>query len=89
MKKVYILDGSKMESLREVHVVLKKSLELPSYYGDNLDALYDCLTEMDAEITILHFEFMKLYLGKYFNKFWSVFDRAQKENPLLSVKILS
>ena len=26
------------------HKILKEKLELPDYYGENLDALWDCLT---------------------------------------------
>ena len=29
--------------------MLKRSLELPDYYGENWDALWDCLTDMAAE----------------------------------------
>lgn len=36
------------------HDYLKKELNLPDYYGNNIDALYDILTEMVCEITILN-----------------------------------
>ena len=36
------------------HDYLKKELNLPDYYGNNFDALYDCLTEMSGEVTILN-----------------------------------
>ncbi|MDO5849957.1 MAG: barstar family protein [Methanobacteriaceae archaeon] len=36
------------------HDYLKNKLNLPDYYGNNLDALYDILTEMVCEITILN-----------------------------------
>ena len=40
------LDLNKMTSLPALHNYLHKALELPEYYGMNLDALHDCLTEL-------------------------------------------
>ena len=42
----YILDGKKMVSREETHVYLKETFGFPDYYGKNLDALHDCLTEI-------------------------------------------
>ena len=36
----------------EYYPYLKTKLELPDYFGENLDALFDSLTEMVAEIVI-------------------------------------
>ena len=36
----------------QLHEVLAKELEFPSYYGKNLDALYDVLTDMCEEVLI-------------------------------------
>ena len=40
-----ILDGARMGSRAELHAHLKEKLKLPDYYGNNLDALNDCLGE--------------------------------------------
>lgn len=49
----YVLDARKMPTRDEAHEYLKMILELPEYYGKNLDALYDCLCDMEnAEIEI-------------------------------------
>ena len=40
-----ILDGSAMADRAAMHVELKRKLDLPDYYGANLDALNDCLGE--------------------------------------------
>ena len=37
------LDGKLIK--KDGHDYLKKALNFPNYYGKNLDALYDCLTE--------------------------------------------
>jgi len=43
---VVVLDASKMTDKAAAHEYLKEVLELPEYYGNNLDALHDCLEEM-------------------------------------------
>ena len=44
MKKA-VLDCAELSASRErAHAHLKSELQLPDYYGKNLDALYDCLT---------------------------------------------
>lgn len=48
---LYFLDGTEMKTVAEAHGYLAKALGFPEYYGKNLDALYDCLTDMaKAEI---------------------------------------
>ena len=37
---------------KEGHEYLKKALNLPDHYGKNLDALYDCLTDIGVETEI-------------------------------------
>ena len=40
-----------------LHLALKTALDFPHWYGNNLDALYDCLTEISepTQLTLLHF----------------------------------
>ncbi len=52
MKTVY-LDALKLCKREEAHCYLQEQLGLPGYYGKNLDALYDCLTEMGGLNLIL------------------------------------
>ncbi len=39
------IDANQYASARELHLALKRMLDLPDYYGCNADALYDCLSE--------------------------------------------
>ena len=50
---VYILDASRITDKETAHSYLKELLNLPECYGNNLDALHDCLEEMeDVEIIV-------------------------------------
>ena len=77
-----VLDAANMTEKEATHAYLKKALSLPDYYGSNLDALYDCLTELeDTEIQFVNLD----AAGGYFAKVLSVFQEAQEENPRLQI----
>lgn len=41
-----ILDGKKMRERGAAHCYLKSAMNFPDYYGENLDSLYDCLSDI-------------------------------------------
>ena len=47
------VDFSNVENYWDIHKILKNSLNFPDYYGGHLDALYDCLTDMLCDISII------------------------------------
>ena len=70
--KTYILDAAMFENKEASHEYLKKELNFPDYYGNNLDALSDCLTDMDDfRIIITNLE----NAGEYFMKCYPVLHR--------------
>ncbi|MBQ5951152.1 MAG: barstar family protein [Lachnospiraceae bacterium] len=42
-----VLGGRRLMIRQGAHAYLKEKFGFPDYYGNNLDALYDCLTELD------------------------------------------
>ena len=74
------LDGRKMTDKEALHTYLAEMLALPAYYGRNLDALHDSLTEMgEVEIEVAHQEEMLAALGKYGESLLRLFADIEKE----------
>lgn len=76
-----ILDGREIGGRAALHDALARSLALPGYYGRNLDALYDCLTEPGEEIRLCLRcpEALEEHLGRYYGVLLAVLDRAAAE----------
>ncbi|MCS7464811.1 barstar family protein [Paenibacillus doosanensis] len=77
-----ILDGTKIETREQLHAVLKQSLALPDYYGNNLDALWDCMTgwvQMPLTVRWLHFEESEKKLGDYSRLLLQLLEQAEQE----------
>ena len=84
MKQV-ILDGNILADATQVHNYLKELLEFPEYYGKNLDALHDCLTDLEnVEITITSPD----EDGAIFQRMLRVFKAADRENETLYLNVL-
>ncbi len=84
-----ILEGSRMIDRVAVHNHLAERLQLPSYYGRNLDALYDVLTELGEETTIILRDpaLVAEQLGKYGEALLNAMQEAAEENPKLSITL--
>ena len=50
-KELYTLDFTNVEGYFHMHRIIKKELDFPDYYGENWDALWDCLTDMIGDRT--------------------------------------
>ena len=88
MKKI-TLDLAHMQSVPALHNYLRSVLALPVYYGANLDALYDCLTELDAatELVVPASIADEAHLGWYGEQLLQVLQDAAEENEALTVTI--
>lgn len=69
------LDFNGIEDREQLHEYLKQELQLPDHYGNNLDALHDCLSEKQdiRVITIAHFDELEAKLGGYAGVLLQVF----------------
>ena len=82
------LDIKEFKDRKKAHLYLK-ILNLPDYYGENLDALYDCLGEV-VEKTVIEIPRGiqdKAYLGEYGKTMLQVFRDAAVENEALQIRI--
>lgn len=76
-----VIDGKDINSRDDFHDVIKKALNLPEYYGRNLDALWDCLTcdvKMPIKIIWINYETSKKNLGDYCDRVIKVLNMAEE-----------
>ena len=59
------LNGQEILCCGAFHARIARLLDFPDYYGKNLDALYDCLTDLPegTELVIRHFDGLEASLG--------------------------
>ncbi len=63
--KEYIIDCALMTDRESFHDYLAQALQLPDYYGRNLDALHDCLGELTpCQVTLRNLPALAA-LGEY------------------------
>ena len=72
---IFILDGNKMTGKESAYAHIAKVCLFPSYFGNNLDALADCLSEVDrdAVIILINRDSMLEALGDYGFRILEVF----------------
>ena len=86
MKNV-IIDCENLLQKEQAHLYLAQILDFPDYYGRNLDALFDCLTELGECTIILKGEHMLHQTDCYGVKVLQVFEEATQANPRLKLGI--
>lgn len=74
-----------MKSLDQAHTYLAQLMGFPAYYGRNLDALYDMLTEISQDTQVILPKALgdDHYLGLDGTYIIRVFQEAAQNNPKL------
>ncbi len=81
-----LIDCARIDGSREFHYALAQQLQFPEWYGNNLDALHDCLTDIH-EGTILTFTSWS-HLAAFGQGFRRCLEDAESKNPHLTIHIL-
>lgn len=87
MRKVE-LDFKELDSKEAIQKYLAEKMKFPHYYGRNLDALYDCLTDIREPTAIACNMPQKAedsWLEGYLNKICRTFQDAEADNGNLAV----
>lgn len=84
-----ILEGKAMTDRPAAHTHLAERLELPEYYGRNLDALYDMLTDIgtQTELVLIDPAAVTEQLGRYGEALLDTLREAAENNPNLTVTL--
>ncbi|MBQ2640459.1 MAG: barstar family protein [Lachnospiraceae bacterium] len=83
----YRIDLSRVTDVASLHDQLMEVLPLPSWYGRNLDALYDALTELPGKTSICVSGQDRLpgQMRDYYDRLCRVLRDAREEVPGLQV----
>lgn len=87
-----IIDGAAIGGMEQLHGRFYAAFDFPECYGENLDALHDCLTDIadfDAHIRITNNSALEQTLGeKYAASLRRVLRDCAEENPHISVEFV-
>lgn len=85
-----VIDGNEINSRCQLHEKLSEGLKFPEWYGRNLDALHDLLTEAGEEvvITVKDFPALEENLGRYAHLLRKVISDAAEENQKIKIEII-
>ncbi|MMZ57835.1 Barstar [compost metagenome] len=86
-----ILNGKEIYTVEDLHAVLKAKLHFPDYYGENLDALWDCLSEWTSPLKIewRNFRESEAKLGTYASDVKQLFNELEEElHGLFEINII-
>ncbi len=84
-----ILNGGELNSRYQLHEKIAEGLSFPEWYGRNLDALNDCLTDISEEtfIRIECFSALEEKLGRYAALLKKVLVSVAEENKNIHIEI--
>ena len=85
--KIVILDAKKMLEKEKMHEYFAKKFDLPEHYGKNLDALFDCLCEIN-EPTLIKLKNEDALQGDTKESLIRLFHDVCNENELVKFELV-
>ena len=82
----FILDFNEIKTVLELHQYLKEVFDLPAYYGNNMDALRDCLSccyDESTTIELRHLDTLQRRLEKTTQTMLEVFLDLHDEDGVV------
>ena len=86
MKRV-IVNCKRVKDSADLYNLFEKKLRAPEYFGRNLDALHDILTEMNITLELRSFGKLRETLGDYADSLESMLRATNEECDRLNVII--
>ena len=82
------LDASNAPTRGKLHDLFAQTLSLPEWYGRNLDALHDCLTEQceDVRVTVAAEELIGALGERYVRQLLRLLRDCAAENPHITLE---
>lgn len=83
------IDCRRIQDRQELHRAFAETLHFPDWYGNNLDALHDCLVEISRETRLIleNFSGLKESLGDYAGSLVYLLHDVTEENPNLHIDL--
>lgn len=76
---VIVVNGGSIKSIEDFHETIKRKLNFPDYYGENLDALWDCIRSIELPCKLIweNHKISRTYLASYFDNIHELFNEAE------------
>jgi len=89
MKKCIYIGIENARTMDDIYGIFEEALDMPEYFGRNLDALHDCLCEVSKELCIVLADSEKLseQIPKY-KAFLRMLKDTTEENPSVYIRIV-
>ena len=87
-----ILDLTDCKSLLQLHKTIKEAFCFPDYYGENLDALWDCMRGFCSADTMVYIKGVNTLpksFNEYIKKIFEIFEDVKEEVQNVTFEIIS
>lgn len=88
-KRTLVIDGAAIKGMEQIHGRFFAAFDFSDYYGENLDSLHDCLTEIPYKVVIriTNNSALEESIGeRYAKAFRRVLKDSAEENPNITVE---